>query len=191
MKRDRLPPSFFTQQTTLQLAESLIGCILVHETASGVVTGRIVETEAYTESDAASHSVHGKVTDKNASMFLPAGHLYTYQIYGHVCCNIVAEREGKGCAVLLRAAVPMNGIPLMLQRRGIEPLSDGPGKLCQAFGITQDHNGLDLTNAHAPLFVAPKEVACKVVRTPRIGISRATEKMWRFVAGDAGGILTP
>ena len=185
MKQQRIPLSFFTERTTLRLARDLLGCTLVHEGNDGTVAGLITETEAYTERDPASHTFGGTITKRNATMFQPAGRFYVYLIYGmYLCCNIVAEQEGTGCAVLLRSVIPTEGIELMRKRRGTgNGLADGPGKLCQAFGITRQHDGLDLSNPRSPLYLATGSPVKSVTRTPRIGISAATEKMWRFVAG--------
>jgi DNA-3-methyladenine glycosylase len=116
-------------------------------------------------------------------MFGPPGHLYVYRSYGlHWCANIVCEEEGRGAAVLLRALEPTDGIGAMRARRGLEDerlLCAGPGRLTQALGIVGSDNGADLT--HDPfVFVAPTEHV-EIERTPRIGISKATEKLWRYV----------
>lgn len=176
----------FFDTTTLQLAENLLGCVLVRETPRGRMAGVIVETEAYTENDAAAHSFGGKRTVRNEVMFKRCGYLYVYFTYGvHHCLNVVSEREGKGCAVLIRAIKPMEGAALMRINRGNKrdsDLTNGPGKLCQALAITLKHNGTDLTDAQSPIYLLDREAGSPVIkRTPRIGISRAKDKLWRFV----------
>lgn len=179
----RLSPSFYTGKTALQLARSLLGVLLVHETDEGIVSGFITETEAYTEDDPASHTFGGVVTERNRTMFLRAGYLYVYFIYGrYFCCNVTAERGGRGAAVLLRAVLPDEGSALMRKRRGgARALADGPGKLCQAFGIGREHDGVDLTEAQSPLYLSQGRSVRSVQRTARIGIRHATEKQWRYV----------
>ena len=183
MKKDRLPPSFYAGRTTVRLARDLLGCRLVHESEEGIAAGLIAETEAYTEDDEACHAFGGRMTARNATMFRRAGHLYVYFVYGmYFCCNITAEREGKGCAVLLRSVRPTDGIADMRRRRRKNDLAGGPGKLCQAFGIGRRHDGLDLTAAHSSIYLTEGDPPRSVARTTRIGIRRATEKKWRFIA---------
>lgn len=150
---------------------------------------RIAETEAYSPEDPASHSYRG-MTPRNAAMFGPPGHLYVYLSYGvHHCANVVCEGQGRGAAVLLRAVQPLEGLPAMQRRRGAVPerhLSDGPGKLCQALGIDRSWNGLDLCHPDSALYIERRTMApLAVVVTPRIGISRAVDWPWRFVAAEA------
>jgi DNA-3-methyladenine glycosylase len=163
----------------------------VHDAAPGLigwtllvdgVGGRIVEVEAYEESDAASHSFGGP-RGRNVVMFGPAGHLYVYRSYGiHWCANIVCGAVGHGAAVLLRALEPTQGLDEMRERRGgvsNRLLSSGPGRLTQALGITDLDNGARLT---PPRFrLVPPDREARVVRTPRIGITRAVEREWRYV----------
>jgi DNA-3-methyladenine glycosylase len=167
-----LDHDFFARET-LAVARDLIGAILV----VGPCQGRIVETEAY-KTDAASHSVMRK--NKAALMRETFAHVYVYQIYGvHFCMNFTTERHGTG-AVLIRAAEPLAGLAAMVRRRGVsdpKQLASGPGKLCQAFGVGIEFNGLPLgreiklrAGEHAPI------VECG----PRIGITRAVELPWRF-----------
>ncbi len=108
------------------------------------VAGRIIETEAYMSDDPASHSFRGP-TPRTAVMFGPAGYLYVYRSYGiHWCANVVTGADGDGQAVLIRAVDPVEGADEMLRRRGRLPLADGPGKLCQAFGLDGEDDGADL-----------------------------------------------
>ena len=160
------------------MAPLLLNKLLVH----GTCVGRIVEVEAYRQDDPASHTFRGR-TDRNAVMFGPAGHLYVYFTYGmHYCANIVTGPEGHGAAVLLRAVAPLAGIDVMRDRRhGRSALTDGPAKLCQAFAIGPDHNGVDVCRGTGVgLFddgVPPPE---RPIVGPRIGISKAVAVPWRF-----------
>lgn len=146
------------------------------------VGGRIVEVEAYSEDDPASHAFAGP-TARNASMFGPPGHLYVYRSYGiHWCANVVCERPGRGAGVLLRALEPTHGLERMRVRRGVVDdrlLCSGPGRLTQALGLTRDDDGADLSRP--PFDLIPPAKAAVVERTVRIGISRATEQPWRYV----------
>jgi DNA-3-methyladenine glycosylase len=146
------------------------------------VGGRIVEVEAYEESDPASHSFGG-ARGRNVLMFGPPGRLYVYRSYGiHWCVNIVCEPPGRGAAVLLRALEPTHGIETMRRRRNLEDprlLCAGPGRLTQALGLTGADGGADLTRP--PFELVPPTQRIAVERTPRIGISRAVEQPWRYV----------
>jgi DNA-3-methyladenine glycosylase len=140
-----------------------------------------VEVEAYDAGDPASHGYRGE-TPRNRSMFGPPGHAYVYRSYGiHSCLNLVCGDEGTAEAVLVRALEPTDGIEAMRERRGLADerlLCSGPGRLCQALGITLDHDGLPLDRA--PFAVLPAAGDVDVVRGPRIGITRATDAPWRF-----------
>ena len=179
MTRRRLPRSFFARDA-LVLAPELLNKVLV----SGPCSGRIVEVEAYRSDDPAAHSFRGR-TPRTAVMFGPAGHLYVYFSYGmHHCANVVTGADGDGQAVLLRAVAPLEGIDVMTERRhGRRQLADGPGKLCQAFGLDLSHTGADLC-AGGEIGVEddgtpPPDV---VVTTPRVGITKAVDLPWRFLA---------
>jgi DNA-3-methyladenine glycosylase len=156
-------------------ARDLIGWTI---TLDGV-GGRIVETEAYHYSDPASHSFSGP-TARNAVMFGPPGVIYVYRSYGiHWCMNLVCGDE-PGSAVLLRAIEPTAGLDVMIARRGLEDprrLCSGPGRLCQAMGVTHDQNGL--AAAEPPFDLWPGAPA-EVVVGPRIGITKAVDVPWRF-----------
>ncbi len=146
------------------------------------VGGPIVEVEAYTQQDPASHAFRGP-TARNAAMFGPPGHLYVYRSYGvHWCANVVCDAVGVGAGVLLRALEPTNGVPRMAERRGIADdrlLCSGPGRLAQALGLTGADDGAPL---RAPRFsLVPPSGRVAVDVTPRIGISRAADVPWRFV----------
>lgn len=164
----------------LALARKLIGCHLYLDGAGGV----IVETEAYTADDPASHSFQGR-TARNAVMFGAPGGAYVYRSYGlHWCLNIVAGDPGS--AVLVRALEPQKGLAAMASRRGTDQrnlLCAGPGRLCQALGVTGAHNGLSLRSPPFEVHVSAVEPA--LVISPRIGISRAVDRMWRFGMADS------
>ena len=168
----------------------------VHDAAPGLigwtllrngVGGRIVEVEAYEESDPASHSFGGP-RGRNVVMFGEPGRLYVYRSYGiHWCANVVCGRAGHGSAVLLRALEPTHGLELMRERRGTTNdrlLCSGPGRLTEALGITGAENGADLTRPPFE-FLAPTHPAT-VARATRIGITKAIEKEWRYV--EAGSL---
>jgi len=163
----------------------------VHDAAPGLigwtllvdgVGGRIVEVEAYEETDPASHSFGGP-RGRNVVMFGAPGRLYVYRSYGiHWCANVVCGPVGYGSAVLLRALEPTAGLEAMRARRGSvrdRLLCAGPGRLTQALALTGDDNGAELAGARFRLL--PPERQAAVVRTPRIGITRATEREWRYV----------
>jgi DNA-3-methyladenine glycosylase len=163
---------------SVEAAPALIGWTL---TLDGV-GGRIVETEAYDHEDPASHSFSGP-TERNAVMFGPAGAIYVYRSYGiHWCMNLVCA--GPASAVLIRAIEPTEGLDVMIARRGLEDprqLCSGPGKLCQAMGVTHAQNGARVDRPPFDLIPGP---APEIVVGPRIGITKAVEAPWRF--GEAG-----
>jgi DNA-3-methyladenine glycosylase len=160
-----------------EIAPALIGVTLLVDG----VGGRIVEVEAYDHEDPASHGFRGR-TERNASMFGPPGHAYVYRSYGiHWCLNFVCEDEGVANAVLVRALEPTHGLDAMRERRGLDDprlLCSGPGRLCQALGVTRDHDGLALDRPPFELLAAESPV--EVVSGPRIGITRAAELPWRY-----------
>jgi len=160
-----------------EIAPALIGVTLLVDG----VGGRIVEVEAYDHEDPASHGFRGR-TERNASMFGPPGHAYVYRSYGiHWCLNFVCEDEGVANAVLVRALEPTHGLDAMRERRGLDDprlLCRGPGRLCQALGVTRDHDGLALDRPPFELLAAESPV--EVVSGPRIGITRAAELPWRY-----------
>jgi DNA-3-methyladenine glycosylase len=167
----------FFNRSVLQVAPELIGATLLFDGAGGI----IVEVEAYHHTDPAAHSYTGR-TERNAVMFGPPGYLYVYRSYGiHWCMNFVCERDGSASAVLIRAIEPTHGLRTMMKQRGtddIRQLCSGPGKVCQALGVTRAHNALALDAKPIELFARADKV--RVVRGPRIGITKAVEKPWRY-----------
>ncbi len=178
-----------------QVARALLGKILVRREAGEQLAGRIVETEAYLgEHDAAAHAASGR-TARNAVLYGPPGHAYVYSIYGlHSCVNVSCLPDGVPGCVLLRALEPLEGLSEMRRNRGLSASADlrhlasGPGKLCQALGITRTaDNGLDLTRSDSTFSLMEDGFQCGEVRvTPRIGIRKATNLPLRFfLAGHA------
>jgi DNA-3-methyladenine glycosylase len=168
--------SFFGR-SVLEVAPDLIGATLLF----GGVGGRIVELEAYRYTDPAAHSFHGP-TPRNAVMFGPPGYAYVYRSYGiHWCLNFVCEPKGSASAVLIRALEPLAGLAAMRRRRGTDDerlLCAGPGRLCEALGITAAHNSLPLDKP--PFRIFARTEAVDVVTGPRIGITKAVDKPWRY-----------
>ena len=167
----------FFRRSVHEVAPDLIGATLLFNG----VGGRLVEVEAYHHTDPAAHSFHGR-TVRNAVMFGPPGYAYIYRSYGiHWCLNFVCEPAGSASAVLIRALEPTAGLPLMRRRRGLSEirlLCAGPGRVCEALGITAAHNGLSLDELPFALFARTSEV--EVIAGPRIGITKAAEKPWRY-----------
>ena len=169
----------------MALARAVLGRLLVCDGPEGRVGGWIVETEAYCGArDPASHAWRGR-SPRNRVMFGPPGHAYVYLIYGvHLCLNLVAEREGRAAAVLVRALAPWHGEALMRRRRGVEAaerLARGPGNLGRALGLTRGHDGADLTRG--PIWLSdhpPRRFGLMIASGPRVGIRRGIERPWRF-----------
>jgi DNA-3-methyladenine glycosylase len=167
----------FFARSVHEVAPELIGCTLLVDRVGGV----IVEAEAYDQEDPASHGFRGQ-TARNRSMFGPPGHAYVYRSYGiHWCLNLVCETEGTAAAVLLRAIQPTHGLDSMRARRGADDLrllSSGPGKLCQALAVTRGHDGLPLDRP--PFELQPARTRVEVVSGPRVGITAAADRPWRY-----------
>jgi DNA-3-methyladenine glycosylase len=172
----RLGREFF-DRSVHEVAPDLIGATLLVDD----VGGRIVEVEAYHHTDPAAHSYGGR-TERNAVMFGPPGYAYVYRSYGiHWCLNFVCEYEGSASAVLIRALEPTAGIPAMRRRRGLadgRSLCSGPGRLCEALGVTQVHNGLALDRP--PFSLRARSEAVAIAVGVRIGITKAAEQPWRY-----------
>jgi DNA-3-methyladenine glycosylase len=167
----------FFARTVHDVAPELIGATLLFNGVGGI----IVEVEAYHHSDPAAHSFHG-VTTRNRVMFGPPGFAYVYRSYGvHWCVNFVCEQEGSASAVLIRAIEPTHGLAAMRRRRGLQDLRalcSGPGKLTEALGITNAHNGLALDAAPFALYEPTGKV--ELTTGVRIGITKASELPWRY-----------
>jgi len=167
----------FFARSVHEVAPELIGAELVVDGVGGV----IVEVEAYDHEDPASHGYRGR-TERNASMFGPPGHAYVYRSHGiHWCLNLVCDDEGTADAVLLRALEPVYGLDAMRGRRGLDDvrrLCAGPGRLCEALGVTREHDGLPLDRP--PFALRACTAPVDVVAARRIGISRAAERPWRY-----------
>lgn len=173
-----------------EVAPRLLGAVFSKELPDGrLLSGRIVEVEAYAQTDAASHSYKGR-TQRTDVMFGPPGHLYVYFTYGmHYCCNIVTGEEGYGSGLLIRAVEPLEGKDSMSKNRGgksgIE-LTNGPAKVCQAFQIDKSYNGVNLYTSSVRLSVQKPLAQTDIVQTTRIGISQAKDVPWRwYIRGNA------
>lgn len=183
----RLRRAFFNR-SVLEVAPDLIGATLLFDG----VGGRIVELEAYHHTEPAAHSFRGP-TPRNAVMFGPAGYAYVYRSYGiHWCLNFVCEPKGSASAVLIRAIEPTVGLKVMRRRRGLTDerlLCAGPGRVCQALGITAAQNGMALD---APPFeLLARAGTVEVVTGPRIGITKAAELPWRYGLKDSRFLSKP
>jgi DNA-3-methyladenine glycosylase len=167
----------FFARSVHEVAPDLLGCTLLVDG----VGGSIVEVEAYDHEDPASHGFRGR-TERNRSMFGPPGHAYVYRSYGiHWCLNLVCEEEGMAAAVLIRALEPTHGLERMRTRRrakDLRLLCSGPGKLCQALGVTRGHDGLPLDRP--PFELTSRDGDPEVIRGPRIGITAAADLQWRY-----------
>lgn len=170
----------------IKAAPALLGWLMIHDSPEGRTSGYIIETEAYMPQDAASHSYRGK-TPRIEIMFGPPGHLYVYFTYGmHYFVNIVTGPEGVGQGVLIRALEPYEGMEIMESRRGLTDktkLTNGPAKLAQAMGISRQHNGRYLLGDGTIRLLRGLKPE-KIIQTTRIGITRDTDKLWRFYVAD-------
>lgn len=185
MKATALPRSFFARPAP-EVAPDLINKLFV----VGRSVGRIVEVEAYTADDPASHSFRGP-TARNKVMFGPPGFLYVYFVYGsHFCANVVTGADGDGQAVLLRALAPVHNLDEMRMRRpGVTrdiDLMNGPGKLTRALGIGRDNNGADLCSPASRIRVASDGIEPPLFpdQSTRVGVSSGHDRRWRFFLGD-------
>ena len=189
-----IPRDFFAR-FSVQVAPELLGCVIEHQTAAGLVAIELTEVEAYAgASDPASHAYRGK-TARNAVMFGPPGHAYVYFTYGmHFCVNLVCLGNGSASAVLLRAGRVIEGEELALTRRtrgativSFRDLARGPARLCQALDIDRTQDGADVCVADSPLRMrwpdartTDRSADKKVASGPRVGVSAAAEVPWRF-----------
>ena len=181
--------AFFERQPD-SVARDVLGKLLVRRTDKTLLVGRIVEVEAYFgDGDPAAHSAAGR-TARTAVLFGPPGHAYVYFIYGmHSCLNISCEPTGQAGSILVRALEPLQGLAQMAVGRGLTAqaaprlLTSGPGRLCQAFGITRaTHNGIDLLSADSDLQLRDDGYGAQsILATPRIGITKAAERPLRFL----------
>jgi len=179
------PPSFFLENTHI-VAQLLLGAYLIHEENHYITGGKIIETEAYVETDAASHSYRGK-QHANQSMFLSGGHIYMYRIYGiHECVNIVTAQINQGEAVLIRALEPVFGKPQMIQRRKNNMyITNGPSRLVQALGICKEqHDGTCAIKGSLRILL-PRQQNCTQIyhmqARKRVGIRKNKTLFWRYM----------
>lgn len=185
MSSQILKKSFYSRNPII-VAKELIGKILVRELNGEIISGRIIEIEAYNGlEDEAAHSYRG-ITKSNFPLFGPAGYSYVYSIHSHHCVDIVTGDLSNPTGVLIRALYPLSGIELMKKFRNKERLVDltsGPGKICQALQITKELNNLDITKKETKLYIIEDNFSLKgleILSSPRIGISKAKEKKYRF-----------
>ena len=180
---------------TVALARFLLGKIIVHDTANGRLSGRIVETEAYPVGDAAGHAFRGR-TQRNGSLFLARGHAYTYLIYGiSILLNVSSERAGVGAGVLMRAIEPLDGVELMeitALRSRRSDIGRGPGRLTKALKIDLSHDGIDLCNPSSSLWLADGgQRAGRIGKSVRIGLTYEAERILRFYERGSAFISGP
>jgi DNA-3-methyladenine glycosylase len=195
MNKEKISRNFYLRPT-LEICEDLLGKFLVRKVGNHKLVGEINEVEAYFgEEDPASHAYRG-MTARTEVMFGEGGHVYVYFTYGmYFCMNVVTEEAGRARAVLLRSVIPVEGMEVMVMNRKknlteilskknpekeISNLTNGPGKLCQALGITREQNGLDLVNSSEMWIEDRGKKVPSFQVSPRIGISTAKEKLWRF-----------
>ncbi|MCA9338187.1 MAG: DNA-3-methyladenine glycosylase [Candidatus Saccharibacteria bacterium] len=194
MPQKSLADFSFLDAPSWEVAPQLLGCELERIFDDGsVVRVKIVEVEAYDQSDEASHSYRGK-TMRTETMFGSSGHLYVYFTYGmHYCANIVTSGAGRGAGVLLRAVEPITGIDIIENRRKTTGVNatNGPAKLAQALGIDFDMRGHDLRSGSLRLIPYSPLPRSQIVASPRIGISRAKDTLWRFYIKDNSYVSKP
>ncbi len=184
-----LPVQFYARDTE-RVARGLLGCILETRVRGARAAGRIVEVEAYVgPHDPAAHGYGWRKTARNARLFGPPGRCYVYFVYGnHWCANVVTERDGYPSAVLLRALEPLVGIEVMRRRRGTQNarlLCSGPGRLCQALGITRRFDGESLAGRRIRVYPPAEHWPKRIAASPRVGITRARDWPLRFFLKDS------
>ena len=184
--------SFFARPTSV-VARALLGKVLVRRIGGRVLAGRVVETEAYSSDDPASHAFRGR-TERTRALFGEVGHAYIYQTHGHFCLNVVAKKGKPAGGVLIRALEPPDRIDRTRRRSGrignCRPTS-GPGKLARAMGIDKRLYGADMTKKGPLYIVDDGATKPKVHRTARIGVTAARERRWRFVVEGNPSITRP
>jgi len=178
-----LPREFYSADT-VEVAKNLLGKKIVRTAGRNKISGIITETEAYGHADDPASHAFGKITDRNRAMFGEVGFAYVYFTYGmHFCFNVVAKNpEASAGAVLIRAIRPESGIRIMEKNRGsvgLKNLANGPAKLAQAMEITKGQYGIDLTKK-SELYIAEGIEIKKIISSPRIGITKAVDKLWNF-----------
>jgi len=185
----KLKKSFYRKEL-MEVAKNLLGKILVKTDSKNILSGKIIEVEAYHgDIDEAAHSYRG-LTKRTEIMFESGGYFYVYFTYGaHHCCNVVTGKKGQGTAVLIRAVEPLTGIQTMIKNRFGRKLKNdkekfnltsGPGKTCTAFGINRRHSGIDLTGDKIFILDAEKINNKDIGVSKRIGISKSVDLPWRF-----------
>ncbi len=189
----KLSRSFYSRPT-LEVAPDLLGKYITFRSPHGTLSARLVEVEAYIgQGDPACHAARGR-TERNFVMFGPPGFSYVYFIYGmYYCLNFVTEPEGRPAAVLLRAAEPKDGFDNVNTHAAVPKMHtvlNGPGKFCRAFGLTREHNNIDLTGDTLYLEDRNEDVP-HVVQTERVGIRVGTKHPWRFYDGDSRSVSKP
>ncbi len=178
----------FFARSVHDVAPDVLGVTLLVDGVGGV----IVEVEAYDHADPAAHGYRGR-TARNASMFGPPGHAYVYRSYGvHWCLNLVCEEKERASAVLVRALEPTHGVESMYERRRVfDPrlLCSGPGRLCEALAVTRAHDGLPLDEP--PFRLVPRERTPEIAVGPRVGITRAADRPWRYAIAGSRFVSRP
>ncbi len=182
----RLKENFFRGRNTIDIAKDLLGKVIVYNSNTCVLKGIICETEAYTQDDESCHAYGGRRTKRNEVMFYRYGHLYIYFTYGmYYCANIVTDDIGKGEAVLIRSIIPILGKNTMIVNRkgNAKDITNGPSKFCMAFQLNKEHNGIDLLSPTSTIYLDDESYFPKeIIKSKRIGISKAIELEWRFTA---------
>ncbi len=178
-----LPREFYSKDT-VTVAKNLLGKKIIRRIGQNEISGIITETEAYRHGDDPASHAFRKITDRNKVMFEEVGHAYVYFTYGmYFCFNVVAkDAKTAAGAVLIRAIEPVKGIKIMQANRGIsnlKNLTNGPAKLAQALDITKEHYGADLTKK-SELYITAGIKPKRIVSSPRIGISKAVDRLWNF-----------
>jgi DNA-3-methyladenine glycosylase len=182
-----LPRKFYAEDT-VDVAKNLLGKKVVRRIGKNQLSGTIIETEAYRYNDDPASHAFNKITDRNRAMFEDVGHAYVYFTYGmHYCFNVVARSlKIEAGAVLIRAINPERSIETMQKNRGqvsLKNIANGPAKLAQALAITKEHYGLDLTKK-STLYISDGYEPKKIISSPRIGITKATDRLWNFKMQD-------